>query len=211
MDSYPHPRNQMPISQYYHPGFEAVQPQMRMDPAKFPIPCESWPHGGNCGYPVPCHTSCNHSYFPGYYSCQSPYTHLSPPMPFHYHGSHPAFPEAYPVHYVSPPHYSMEQPRYEYGKTVPPNYHCCGCPNHMGNWKEDKNAKIEEQEPDSVKRGSDGDFVAPIDLKNDPYPVVWIPPGYLKNKDLGKRSELEVKDGHEVPHDTKSPESFEIS
>lgn len=200
MDSYPHQSSQMPFTQYYYPGFEAFPPYMKVDPTKFSIAGESWPYGGNCGYQMPWHSFCNHYSFPGYYSFRPPYPHIPLPSPIHCCGGHPTYQETYPVHYAHPPHYSMEPPRYEYDKNMPRNNHYCGCPNHSSNQKEDKSMKIEEQEPDVEKNGSDS-FV-PIQMKNYPYPIVWIPP------ECSKPSESEVPETDKVPCSAKPRESL---
>ena len=89
--------------------------------------------------------------------------------------------EAFPVSYVPPRHYSMELPQYEYDKNTPWNYHCCECPNHGCHQKEDRSVKIEEQEPDAVeKKGNDS--LVPVQMKQYPYPIVWIPQEYLKEQ-----------------------------
>lgn len=76
---------------------------------------------------------------------------------------------------------------------MPKNCHCCGCPNHTHNQKEDKGRKIEEQEPDVAKKGSNS--LVPVQMKNYLYPIMWIPQGYMKNKDRepveSKAAELE--------------------
>lgn len=181
-DSYPHHKNQMPA---YYPNLEGIPPQMMtMDPSNFPVSGGSWPCGGNYGYPVPCHTCCNHGYYPGFYNCRPPYTHFSSPFPSHCHGGYPPFPEAYPVQYVPPPPYSIEKPpRYEY----------------------DKDVLIGGGESDADK-GSSNSF-APMELKNYPYPVVWIPPENQKNKDQKKHLDSELKDRDEVSHVTKTAEN----
>ncbi|KAM7511927.1 hypothetical protein LguiB_010802 [Lonicera macranthoides] len=185
MDSYPQQRPYSP----YHPNFESIPYQMKPELAKSHSPYESWPNGGNnyCyPYPVEFHSRCNHNYFPGCYTFRSPYPHFPPPpQPFHCHGSY------YPSH----PHFPMEMPsRYEYDKNTTPDYHCCGCPNHSHTRNEDQNVKIEEPDPDAEKKIRD--CLVPRQLKNYPHPIVWIPPGYFKNKEDGKEKpiELESKD-----------------
>ncbi|XP_059651308.1 BAG family molecular chaperone regulator 6-like [Cornus florida] len=205
---YPHQSNQMPCAHPYYPSFEAVPPQMKVDVARPPVTYESWPQGGFYGYSIPvgCHGCCNHNYLPGHYGFR-PHYPPPPPSPFHYHGSYPMFPETYPLHHAPPPHYSMEQPRYEYDKNGPRD-HCCGCPNHSCNRK-NSNVKIEEQGPDVEKKNSNS--VLPIESNNYPYPVVYIPPGYMKNREHRKPVEVEMEDREEDPHDANSPRSTKSS
>lgn len=193
MDSRPHQ-----FSQYYHPGLEA----MKSEPINPNIPYESWPHGVNYGFPMPWHSCCNHNSFPGYYSFRPPYPHFPPPSPMSCCGGHPTYHESYPIHYVPPPHYSMEMPRYEYDKNVPAgNYHCCGCPNHAHNQKDDKIVKIVEQEPEVEKKRSESESMVPVQAKNYPYPIVWIPPESMQRKEQKKpfEDEIETAESDKVP------------
>ncbi|XWS76939.1 hypothetical protein CRYUN_Cryun01aG0220700 [Craigia yunnanensis] len=196
VDSNPRQRNQAPVPQHYFPGFKAVPPHLKVDPSKPLMMYESWPCNSNYGYAAPYHGCCNHSNFPGYNSFRSPCPHFAPSPAFHHYQNYPTYPEAYPVYYASP-HYSNEQPRYEYDKDAHTNYHCCGCPNHPYNQKNDGSLKIEEQEPDVEKK--EGDSV-PIQPRSYPYPIVWIPPEYMKNKEYGKpNDQLEVSDWDKAP------------
>uniref|UniRef100_A0A2N9ICF7 BAG domain-containing protein n=1 Tax=Fagus sylvatica TaxID=28930 RepID=A0A2N9ICF7_FAGSY len=150
--------------------------------------CRPWPYGGNYGSnSMPWHSCCNHNSFTGYYSFRPPYPHFPPPSPMPCCGGHPhpAYHEAYPVHYIPPPHYSMEQ-------YMPGNYNCCACPNHaVHSQKEDKSVKIEEQVPEDFEmKGSES--LEPIQEKNYPYPFVWIPPEYMKGKEHRKPFESET-------------------
>ncbi|OMP08553.1 hypothetical protein COLO4_06360 [Corchorus olitorius] len=183
MDSNPPQRNQAPVPQHYFPGFEAVPPHLKADPYKSPMMYESWPCNSNYGYSVPYHGCCNHGNFPGYYSFRPPCPHFAPQSCHHYPNC-PPFPELYPVYYVPPPHPPSEQPRYEYDKDA---HHCCGCPNHAQHQKSDRSLKIEEQEPDAEKK--EGDSVIPIQPRSYSYPIVWLPPEYVKNKENEKRSD----------------------
>lgn len=173
MDSYPHMRDQLPNSTLYHPTFLSVPHYMK---GISPVTYESCPHGMNYGHPYPmaCHSCCNHDYFPGYYSYRSPSHHFPPPPPLHYD----------PVHYNPPPHYSTEQPKHEYDRYIPREFHCSGCPNHSCSQKEDLNVKIKEPDPDVEKKSDDSSV--PFQFKNYPFPVVWIPPDYMKNKEAGE-------------------------
>ncbi|KAH7519527.1 hypothetical protein FEM48_Zijuj08G0046500 [Ziziphus jujuba var. spinosa] len=201
MESYPFQRNQTPFTPY-----QAFPTPMPVDPAKPGTIYEPWPHGGNYGYTMPCHSCCNHGNFSGYYGSR-PYVPAPMPSPMHFCGGYPTpYGEAYPAYYAPPPHYSVDLPRYEYEKNVPGSNHCCGCPHHFYNPKEEKGVKIEEQEPDVVEK-KEGDSVVPIQMKNQPHPIVWIPQEYLHNKGQRKSIEPEVREQEKVPPKTKQPES----
>jgi hypothetical protein len=88
----------------------------------------------------------------------------------------------------------MELPRYEYDKYMLRDRHCCGCSNHLCNQKEDKTVKIEEQEPNVGKK--ENDAMVPIQFRNFPYPLVWIPQDYYGDKQPKNPTKAEVK-GHE--------------
>ncbi|XP_057980799.1 BAG family molecular chaperone regulator 6 [Malania oleifera] len=205
MESHPHEgnRNGTPFFQHYHPSFEAIPSYMKVEPGKNPLPYESWPYTGNYGYTLPCHACCNHNYFPSYYSFRRPYHHNLPDSPSSCIGGYPAFPGYYPVYYV-PPHYSVEQPRYVSEKNVPKTYYCCGCTSHVYNLKEGKSLKIEEQEPDLQKMGSAS--LVPTELKNSPYQIVWMPPGFARNNENQMPLESKVKDEGRTLCDAKPPE-----
>ncbi|KAJ1429545.1 IQ motif, EF-hand binding site [Sesbania bispinosa] len=191
MDSYPYQRNQIPFSHCYHPGIEAVPPQIRADPSKPPFSYEQfWPYAGSYGHPIPTHFCCGHNNFPGYYSYRPSYPHSPAPSPIYCSGGCPAYAEPNFVPYSPQPHYSMELPRYEYDKYMPRDHHCCGCPNHPCNQKEEKSVKIEEHEPDAGKKVNDA--VVPIQLRNYPYPLIWIPPEYTSNRQLKNPTTAEV-------------------
>ncbi|KAK8650574.1 hypothetical protein V6N13_140206 [Hibiscus sabdariffa] len=204
MDSNPHLRNQAPYPQHYFPGFEAVRPHFKADPPQSSMMYESWPCSSNCSrYPVPYHGYCNHGNFPGCYSYRPPCSHFAPSPAFHHYPNYPTFPEPYPVHCAHPPYYSNEQPRYEYDKDLHTNYHCCGCPNHVHNQKNDRSLKIEEQENDAEKKE-----VAPIQPRSFPYPIVWIPPESMKGKERGKHNDrIETSNSDKAPCVEKPPKS----
>ncbi|KAJ1381409.1 IQ motif, EF-hand binding site [Sesbania bispinosa] len=203
MDSYPYQRNQIPYSHCYHPGIEAVPPQIRADPSKPPFSYEQfWPYAGSYGHPMPAHFCCGHNNFPGYYSYRPSYPHGPAPSPIYCSGGCPAYAEPFFVPYSPQPHYSMELPRYEYDKHMPRDHHCCGCPNHPCNQKEEKSVKIEEHEPDAGKKVNDAVF--PIQLRNYPYPLIWIPPEYTSNRQLKNPTTAEVGEQQDnISHDTK--------
>ncbi|KAK4415886.1 BAG family molecular chaperone regulator 6 [Sesamum alatum] len=190
MQSYPYQKDQVNYGPHYYPGTEAVPIPMYVNPVRPPpVNHQFWPWGGNYGYvpPVACHGCCNHTYFPNHYAWGSPYSYVPP---VHCPGTYPPF----PVQYVPPPSYAMEQPRYEYEKTVPGDHHCCGCPNHLSHQKGQKNVRIEEEETDR-ERGKN-DSRVPCQLKNRPYPIVWLPPDYRNDEEHGKVNNSEgVKDG----------------
>lgn len=92
--------------------------------------------------------------------------------------------------------------RYEYDKDAHRDHHCCGCLNHNSNQRTDKGVKIEEQEPDVAKNC---DSLVPLQSKSYPYPIVWIPPEYMKKNDEPRRPfESEVAEQEKVPCNTKS-------
>ncbi|KAK7349468.1 hypothetical protein VNO77_06856 [Canavalia gladiata] len=208
MDSYPYQRNQTPFHHCYHPRVEAIPPQMKMDPSKPPFSLDQhWPYAGSCGHPMPPHFCCGHNYHPGYYSYRPSYPYA--PAPIYYSGGSPTtYGEPYAVSCSLQPHYTMELPRYEYDKYMPHDRHCCGCPNHPCNQKEDKSVKIEEHEPDGGKKGTDA--LVPIQFKNYPYPLIWVPPEYTYNKQLKSPSMAERAEQDKISQERKppSPENF---
>ncbi|KAL3517236.1 hypothetical protein ACH5RR_024138 [Cinchona calisaya] len=213
--SYPHQMNQMPSTfhhhHYHHPRFEAIPGQMKADFERCPSYYQSWPSGGSYGYsyPAQCHGCCDRNYLPPVFCGQRP-PYVHPPSP-HYHGSCPVPPGPCPVQYIPPPNYKMEPLHYRSGYG-----HCCGCPNHTCNQAPAKNVKIEEEEePDSGKKANDS--VVPFDLKSHPYPVVWIPPGYMMNKANEKLNELQptekekhsgAANTHEASKHLDQPQNF---
>ncbi|PQQ06164.1 BAG family molecular chaperone regulator 6 [Prunus yedoensis var. nudiflora] len=196
MDSDPYQRNQT---------FSFPQPHYSGLRANSPRPFEPWPYGGNYSYPIPCHSCCSHNSVPGF---RPSHPHASMLSPVYFYGGYPApYHEAYPVHYVPPPpHYSMEIPKYEYDKNMPPSFHCCGCPNHACHQNMDKGVKIEEQGPDVEKKAHDS--LVPVQLKNYPYPIVWIPPESMNGGEQRKLSEPETIDEKKIPCNSKPHESL---
>lgn len=173
-----------------------------------PMACAPWPYGGNYGYPnpVPFNSCCNHSNVPGYNGFRPSYSPM--PSPIHFVGGSPApYHEAYPVHYVPPPHYSMELPKYDYDKRMPENYHCCGCPNHRCHLNVNEGVKIEEQgSPDVVEKKANGSGV-PDQMIDYPYPIVWIPPEYMNGGEQRKLFGPEIVEEKKTP---KPPESLKL-
>ncbi|RDX86832.1 BAG family molecular chaperone regulator 6, partial [Mucuna pruriens] len=206
MDSYPYQRNQIPFPHYFHPGIEAIPPQMKVDPSKPPFSYDqSWPYAGHFGHPIPPHFCFGHNNndFPCYYHNMPSYPHA--PSPMYYYGACPAYNEPYFVPYSPQPHYAMELPRFEYGKSMPRGHHCCGCPNHPCNQKEGASVKIEDHEPDGGHGNKVNDALVPIQLKNYPYPFVWIPPEYTSNKQLKNPNTMEEGEQNKISHDRKPP------
>lgn len=208
MDYYPQHSSQMLCAPQYGPSFQAVPPQMKVDPAGYSIHYESWPYGGSHGYPHPaeCHACCHYNQYPGYHGYRPPYSHSAPPPSVYSHGSYPAFPATYPVHSIPSPYFSEDNPRYEYDKHGPRDRHSCGCPNHLCQQKENRNVKIEEQDPDYEKKLSDS--LVPSQLKNLPYPIVWIPPGYMMNKEGKITDGLKSREGDKYDCNEKANRSL---
>ncbi|OVA06731.1 IQ motif [Macleaya cordata] len=175
----------------YHNYPSWIPPQTKAETTKSPAMFEPWFYGSSYGFPNPaeCHGCCNHGQPFGYYNWKPPHSHLPPPPPFYHHGPYSSYVDLHPPHYF-PPHYAMEQPRFEIDKGMLKN-HCCGCPNHTCNGKEEKGVKIEEHDPEVEKKESD-----PLGLtrvKNHPYPILWVPPEYMRNRAASKPSESEPK------------------
>ena len=106
----------------------------------------------------------------------------------------------------------MEQTRPEYEKNDSGNHHCCGLPNHGFNWKGGNNVKIEEHEADDGKK--ERESLVPAGLKDCPYPIVWIPPVYMKNGENRAPVHPDTKEQSEnrqEAHDATSPKSFNKS
>ncbi|XP_071716180.1 LOW QUALITY PROTEIN: BAG family molecular chaperone regulator 6 [Rutidosis leptorrhynchoides] len=144
---------------------------MKMDHNHIPLnsPYQPWPYAPNYPPPLDYHNCCNPTHFyGGPYGFRPPYPNyqLPPPPPsFHSHGFYP-FPGVYSI---PPPHYSVEQPMYDYDK----NNHCCGC-KHQEN---EKKPIIERQGQEVDKKTSES--LVPNFLKDCPYPIMWVPPGYM--------------------------------
>ncbi|KAG9448354.1 hypothetical protein H6P81_014482 [Aristolochia fimbriata] len=195
-------RNYM-FSPYNH--YPSNPHQMKMESPRIPMHVEPSFYSGNYCYPSPgCHGCCNYDYHsPGYYAFRPPFPHISSPPMYHY-GSHCSYPESYPA-YFAPPHYSPEVPRYEYDKKTVRG-HCCGCPNHTCNHqKVDNTMKIEEppevklHEGEAQKPGvelKDSEHTS-TKLQNYPYPIVWMPPDYRKDKETQKSSIAKPQTGNE--------------
>lgn len=127
---------------------------------------------------------------------------MAPPRPFHWHGCRPTYPEPYPVHYASAIYHPAEQSD---------NHSSCGFPNYRFNNKGDNNVKIEEHEGDDGKKEKES--LVPAGPKDCPYPIVWIPPGYMKNGENSAQLEQDKKEHSENCHrlhDSTPPESSNV-
>lgn len=184
------------------PNYGTASPQMKFDmhgsPSPYEIPQGVFSHG----HPIPMgyHGCCNYSYVPAYYP---------PPPPFYYHGPYPLILPMYPVHYTPPPHYPIEQPRYECDKNQLTDHHCCGCPNNHCNKKEDRQVKIEQREP-GIENISTNSLV-PVGPKSQPYPIVWAPQGYMNTKEQRNSNEPEHRQGGENPSDLRNVNNVEAT
>ncbi|KAL9234511.1 hypothetical protein vseg_009377 [Gypsophila vaccaria] len=186
----PYQRHQTPSAQFFNPTWENFRPQMKEDQANAPPRHEYWPH--NYGYPAPapCQNCCSHDQHPSnHYFRPPPYPHFPPPPPYgHYYGGYP-YPTVYPQPYlyVPPPYCPMEMPRYEFDKGSSKAFHCCECPNHPPHVKSTSNVKIEEHEPDGEMKKVES--LVPSGVNRSPYPILWVPPEYMMNKERPRRVE----------------------
>ncbi|KMT20379.1 hypothetical protein BVRB_1g003780 [Beta vulgaris subsp. vulgaris] len=205
MNSHPYQRNQVPCALYYHhPScWEAIPSQKKEDPPSSSC-YESWPH--NYGYtaPMQCNNYCTHGQYPAYYNFRPYCSHFPSPPPAYFCGGYPPNPQSHPIYHPPPPHYSMEQPRYEYDKAVPGDqFHCCGCVDHPSHVKGGNSFKIEEQEPDDETTRKS---LIPGRENHFPYPILWIPPDYATNKEQPRRLvENEANEQKVLPY-VKTPE-----
>lgn len=198
MEPYPQPashqRNHIPYPQHYYQGWEVIPPQFKIDPPESPATFKPCPHSGSLGYPNPnpteCHGCCNHHHPFGYYSYRPPHSYLPLHPPMCYYGPYPPHRDMNPPYFIPSPHYPAEQTWSEYDKNMVRD-HCCGCPNHSCNGKADSKVKIEEEKPDLERKGSDSDGLTK--LQNYPYPIIWMPPGYMKDKEMAKPLESDSK------------------
>ncbi|OIT07376.1 PREDICTED: BAG family molecular chaperone regulator 6 [Nicotiana attenuata] len=190
MDTHPYQRNQVPHDPPYYPQFEPNHHHLNIDPARSSVAYKTWPCVGNYGhpYPPPCHNCCIHNNSPSECAFSPPYPYF--PLPLYSNCSYPAYPMVYAANCV-PPHFTMDQPRYEYDKNMGIGHHCCGCPNHSCNKKGGNNVKIEEQDQD--KKNESNESLVPFGFKNCPYPVLCMPPDYMKNSAHVKPNGFEGK------------------
>lgn len=193
-DSYPHYTNKTPSSLYHSSGSEVINPHVNLDPS---MSCsgygQPWPFAGNWGYQIPWNSCCSHSNFPNppQMHCGTPYLYFPSPAPAYCCGTYPPFPQFHPVPYA-PLHFSHELPRYVDDKHAPADHHCCGCPNHPCRERDGRTLKVQEQVPDVERRGEDS--VVPVQGRNYPYPVVWLPPEYTSSTKQPKPFEQHERD-----------------
>ncbi|WCJ22675.1 BAG family molecular chaperone regulator 6 [Euphorbia peplus] len=200
MDSYPHQGNQVSAGPNYYPSFEAVPPRTNVDPSETIVINQPWPYLNSFGHSMQCYPFSSEGHLPGYYS-HGFYPH-SPAPQVHCCGHHPPFPGAFPVQYAPPPCYLKELPRYDYDK---PRDHCCGCPNHSHYQKYGGGERIEVEKP---KAGSKlGHSRVPFHLESNPYPVLWIPPEYMKNEEHKKPLESDGETQEKTAQDMKPPQN----
>lgn len=191
--SYPHHTAPMRYAPSDDPSAKEMAPRMKMDPSTMILPYQQpWPYGANNPYPVPheYHGCCNHGYYGGGpYSYQPPYPHYPPPPPsFYSHGFYPPFPGAYPGYHVQPPHYSVEQPRYDFDKKSHDGHQCSSC-NRV---EDEKKPRIVQEEPEVDKKTNAS--LVPLLLKDCPYPIMWVPPEYMKTEPKATEKENKTRD-----------------
>lgn len=169
MQSYPSQQDHIYHGPHRYPGMETIPTQVYANPVQPPMGYGCWPWGNSCGgaSPIAIHGCCNHSYFPVYGAWGSPYSHVTT---HHCPGNYPSF----PVQYMPPPPYYAN---------MPGEHHCCGCLNHPLHHKEQKNIRIEEEEPERERRRDCS--VAPWVFHNSPDRIGWLPPDYNSNKEQG--------------------------
>ncbi|CAL9099673.1 unnamed protein product [Musa textilis] len=184
MESYPQNRDHIPCPHHHYPSWEAFSPQTRVDTARPFSSFGPWTSNGSVAHPSPMEANgcCSHVYPPGYYYFRPPSPYTPPPPQAYYHAPYPPYYSSYPS-FVVPPHYSADQNPYDYDR---PRAYCCGCPNHTCNKGGNNSVKIEEQK---AEKDQDNESSSLIRQPNYPYPVVCIPPSYLKNKMTNKSSE----------------------
>ncbi|KAL2455235.1 BAG family molecular chaperone regulator 6 [Abeliophyllum distichum] len=199
---YPYQKGQVHYRPYYCPNTESVPTPMYADLAQFPMNYECCPWGSNYGYsyPVLGHGCCNPSHFPGHYAWRPPYSHVPP---VHCNGNHSSFQSTHPIPYVPVHDYSIGHPRYEYERNMPHDHHCCGCLNHSCNKREERNVRIEEEDPDLGRKANES--LVPLQSKN--FPIVWFPPDSRNNKEDRKSNDLEYTNQKEDSHN--NPKSIE--
>ncbi|KAL8554212.1 hypothetical protein ACS0TY_002425 [Phlomoides rotata] len=171
MQSYPYHSQQdhMYHGPHWYPGMENIPTQGYGNPVRPPMGYGFWPWGSSYGgaSPIASHGCCNHSYFPAHSAWGSPYSHVAT---HHCPQNYPSF----PVQYMPPPPYYAN---------MPGEHHCCGCLNHPLHHNEQKNVRIEEEEPERERRKDRS--VVPYEFHNSPYPIAWLPPDYCSNKEQG--------------------------
>ncbi|KAL0538155.1 hypothetical protein IC582_027156 [Cucumis melo] len=195
MDSHPFQKSTTPFT-YQYPSMDTIPSYSMMDPTKSCMP----PHDSgrnywHYGWPMPSYSCCSSgNFFPGCYNFRPSHLPVPPHQHMHCYGGYPPCPEPYYVQYVPPMHYNVEQPRYEFDKSMMRNHHCCGCPNSLcgQNQKGENCVKIEEEKPDNQRKGS----LVPFQLGNNQPPIVWIPPDYV-----GREKEREPSETGNPKHE----------
>ncbi|WOL02154.1 BAG family molecular chaperone regulator 6-like [Canna indica] len=189
MEPYPHTSlhhcDHIPHPYHPYPSWETLSPQTRINTHASPSSSGPWTINGSVTHqnPTDCNSCCNHSYPPGYYGFRPPCPYIpSPPPQLCCHGSYPPYYGSYPS-FAIPPCYPSDQNPYGYNSV---KAHCCGCPNHTCNKGDNNSLKIEEPKPENDQDNRSSSL---IQLPKYPYPVVWIPPGYSKDKESNKSSE----------------------
>ncbi|KAL6557156.1 Large proline-rich protein bag6 [Orobanche minor] len=170
-------RDQIYYGPHFYSGTVPVPNQMYMNATRPPSHCYA--------SPTACHGCCGHPYT-NHNPWISPYPHHVP-LPHYPASCYPPF----PVQYMPPPPcYPMADQQVE--KNMPVNgWHCCGCPNHKSDQKQDRSVRIEEEElPGGVeRRGSNS--VVPLQWKNGSHPIVWMP----SDGDNNNNNQDVLKDG----------------
>ncbi|CAI0557967.1 unnamed protein product [Linum tenue] len=182
---YPEPRY-MPPAYWYSPSPRAFPADNSFKPS---AACETWaPSLNNHGFPVPGYGCCGHPY-------NLHYPYAGPSHQFHCFGHRPPYPGPFCTPYLPPPfYYQMEQNPNGYGGgdglSREPS-HCCGCPNHSHGQKNAEMTKAEEKEPDPDQNQDDS--LVPLQIKDKPYPIVWVPTGDRKSANDGKAPESRIE------------------
>ncbi|XP_022147200.1 BAG family molecular chaperone regulator 6 isoform X2 [Momordica charantia] len=213
MDSHPFQKNQMPSNPYQYSNMEHIPSYMMMDPTRSYVPpTDSGRNTWYSGYPMPVYSCCNGgNFFPGCYGFRPPHHPVAPHQHMQCYGGYPSCPEPYYVPYVPPPHYNVEQPRFEFDKNMMMrNHHCCGCPNSLcgqnqnqnQNQNEGKCVRIEEEKPDFQRKGT----LVPVQLGDNQCPILWIPPDYMGREKEREPSETETAKQEKERHGSNSTE-----
>ncbi|CAL9770497.1 unnamed protein product [Musa acuminata subsp. burmannicoides] len=197
MESYPQNRDHIPCPYHHYPSWEAVSRQTRVDTARPFSSFGPWTSNGSVAHPSPTEANgcCSHVYPPGYFYFRPPCPYTPPPPQAYYHAPYPPYYSSYPSFVIPPSHYSADQNPYDYDR---PRAYCCGCPDHTCNKGGNNSMKIEEQK---TEKDQDNESSSLIQQPNYPYPVVCIPPSYLKNKMTNKSSESSPQWNGWIPMD----------
>ncbi|KAL6513622.1 Large proline-rich protein bag6 [Orobanche gracilis] len=162
MHSYPdqNQRDQIYYGPHFYSGTVPVPNQMYMNATRPPSHCYA--------SPTTCHGCCSHPYT-NHNSWISPYPHHVP-LPYYPASCYPSF----PVQYMPPPPcYPMADQPIE--KNMPVSgWHCCGCPNHKSDQKQERSVRIEEEELPGGVEGRRSNSVVPLQCKSGSHPIEWI-------------------------------------